>query len=75
MQILTKYKFHFHDVECTTPFSSPLPFLHPFLKIQDPLTFYRSIEKTKVLNDSFNRFVYNFYPQRILILEEYLQKR
>ena len=32
------------------------------------------IEKTKVLNDSFNQFVYNFYPQSILILEEYLQE-
>ena len=37
-------------------------------------TFYRPIRKTKVVNDSFNLFVYNFYPQSILILEEYLQK-
>ena len=46
----------------------------PFLEIQDVPTFHRPIGKTKVLNDSFNRFVYNFYPQSILILEEYLLK-
>ena len=37
-------------------------------------TFYRSIMKTKVLNDFFNQFVYKFYPQSILILGEYLLK-
>ena len=46
----------------------------PFLEIQDVPTFYRPIRKTKVLKDSFSRFVYDFYPQSILILEEYLQK-
>ena len=30
--------------------------------------------KKKVVKDSFNQFVYNLYPQSILILEEYLQK-
>ena len=44
----------------------------PFLEVQDVLTFYRPIWKTKVLNDSFNQFVYKFFPQSILILEEYL---
>ena len=53
------------------PFSNIPP---PFLEIQDVPTFYRPIRKTKVLNDSFNWFIYNFYPQSILILEEYLQK-
>ena len=54
----------------------PPPFskIPPFLEIQDVPTFYRPIGKTKVLNDSFNRFVYKFYPQSILILEEYLLK-
>ena len=47
----------------------------PFLEIQDVPTFYRPIKETKVLNESFNRFVYNFYLQSILILEEYLLKR
>ena len=46
----------------------------PFLEIQDFPTFYSSIRKTKVLNDPFNRFVYKFYQQTILILEEYLLK-
>ena len=45
-----------------------------FLEIQDVHNFYRPIAKTKVLNDSFNRFVYKFYPQSLLILEEYLSK-
>ena len=35
----------------------------------------KPIEKTKVLHNSCNQFVYNFYPQSILILEECLQKR
>ena len=64
---------------CHNPPASlpPPPFskFPPFLEIQDVLTFYRPIRKTKVLNDSFNRFVYKFYPQSILILEEYLLKR
>ena len=42
--------------------------------IQDVPTFYRPTGKTKVLNYSFNQFVYNFYPQSILILKEYLLK-
>ena len=52
------------------------PFLRfpPLLEIQDIPTFHRSIGKTKVLNNSFTQFVYNFYPQGILILEECLQK-
>ena len=32
-------------------------------------TFIGLLGKTKVLNDSCNQFVYNFYPQSILILE------
>ena len=46
----------------------------PFLEIQDAPTFHRFIRKTKVLNNSCNQFVYNFYPQSILVLEECLQK-
>ena len=46
-----------------------------FLEIQDVPTFYRPIRKTNVLNwMTFNRFVYKFYPQSILILEEFLLK-
>ena len=54
----------------------PLPFskIPPFLEIQDVPTFYRPIRKTEVLNESSNRLLYNFYPQSILILEEYLLK-
>ena len=44
------------------------------LEIQDVLTFRRSMGKAKVLNNSCNQYVYNFYPQSILILEEYLRK-
>ena len=54
----------------TTPFSK----FPPFLEIQDAPTFHRSIGKTKVLNSSCNQFVYHFYPQSILVLEECLQK-
>ena len=54
-----------------TPFSK----FPPFLEIQDVPTFYRAIGKTKVLNEALNRFVYKFYPQSILILEDYLLKR
>ena len=52
------------------------PFLGqpPFLDIQGVPTFYRSIGKAKVLNESFNGLLYKFYPQSILILEEYLLK-
>ena len=46
----------------------------PFLEIQDVATFYRPNRKTKVLNESSNRLLYKFYPQSILILEEYLLK-
>ena len=53
-----------------TPSFSKIP---PFLEIQDVPTFHRSIGKTKELNNSFNQFVYNFYPQSILNLEECLQ--
>ena len=63
---------------CHTPPASlpPPPFskFPPFLEIQDVLTFYRPIRKTKVLNESFNQFIYKFYLQSILILEEYLLK-
>ena len=55
-----------------SPSFSKIP---PFLEIQDVPTFYRPIRKAKVLNESFNQFVYKFYPQSILILEEYLLKR
>ena len=34
----------------------------PFLEIQDTPTFHRPIGKTKVLNNSCNQFLYNFYP-------------
>ena len=44
-----------------------------FLEIQDVPTFYRPIGKTKVLNESSSQLLYKFYPQSILILEEYLQ--
>ena len=49
-------------------------FISPFLEIQDVPTFYRTIRKTKVLNDVYNQSVYKFYPQSILIFEEYLLK-
>ena len=52
----------------------PLSKIPPFLEIQDVPTFHRSIGKTKVLNDSCNQFVYHFYTQSILVLEERLQK-
>ena len=42
----------------------------PFLEIRDVPTFHRFIGKTKVLNNSCNHFVYNFYPQSILVLKE-----
>ena len=46
---------------------------HPFLRFDVP-TFYRFIGKTKVLNNACNQFASNFYPQSIIVLEEYLQK-
>ena len=49
----------------------PFSKIPPFLEIKDVPTFYRPTRKTKVL---INWFIYNFYPQSILILEEYLQK-
>ena len=58
---------HFLD---QPPFSK----IPPFLEIQDVPTFHRFIGKTKELNNCYNQFVYNFYPQSILILEECLQK-
>ena len=45
-----------------------------FLEIQDVPTFHRFIGKIKVLNNSCNQFVGNFYTQSILVLEECLQK-
>ena len=61
----------------TPPFlDQPPPFfkISPFLEIQDVPTFHRFIGKTKVVNNSCNRFAYNFYPQSILVLEECLKK-
>ena len=52
----------------------PFSKIPPFLEIKDVPTFYRPIGKIRVLNDPFNRFVYKFYPQAILSLEEYLLK-
>ena len=52
--------------------SPPLFSDSPFLNIQDVPTFYRAIRKTKVLNESFDQLLHEFYPQSILILEEYL---
>ena len=54
---------------------TPHPFSRstPFLEIWDVPTVYRPIRKTKVLNESFKQLLYKFYPQSILILEEYLQ--
>ena len=52
---------------------TPLTFHNsPFPEIQDFPTCYRPIWKTKVLKDSCNQFLYNFYLQSILIWEEYL---
>ena len=55
---------------------TPPPFskIPPFQEIHDVPTFHRFIGKTKVMNKSCNQFVCNFYPQRILVLEERLQK-
>ena len=52
----------------------PFSKIPPFLEIQDVPTFHSFIRKTKVLNNSCNQFVCNFYPQSILALEECLQK-
>ena len=54
----------------------PLPFskIPPSLEIQDVPTFHRFIRKTKVINNSCNQFLYHFYLQSILDLEECLQK-
>ena len=52
----------------------PPPSFPEIQEIQDAPTFYGPIGKTKVLCESYYRVVYNFYPQSILILEEYLQK-
>ena len=52
----------------------PFSKISPFLELQDVPTFHRSLRKTKVLNNSCNQFVYHFYPQSILVLEECLQK-
>ena len=54
----------------------PPPFskISPFLEIQNVPTFHRFIRETQVLNKFCNQFVYHFYPQSILILEECLQK-
>ena len=52
----------------TTPYGTS-----PFLEIQDVLTFHGSMGKTRVLNNTY-QFLYNFYPQSNLTLEECLQK-
>ena len=54
--------------------SPPFSKIPAFLYIKDAPTFHRFIRKTKVLNNSCNQFVYNFYPQSILVLEECLRK-
>ena len=48
------------------PLRSSLPFLR-FLLSRNPWWphLHRFIEKTKVVNNSCNQFVYNFYPQRM----------
>ena len=60
----------------TPPFLDQPPFfkIPPFLEIKGGPISLTSIGKTKVLNISCNQFVYNFYPESILILEECLQK-
>ena len=76
LTFLGKFQNH-HSQEGGSYPPPPLPFLgqtpfskiSPFLEIQDIPTYYRPIRKTKVLNDAFNQFIYNFYPQNILILE------
>ena len=54
-----------------TPFSrsNPPSFskIPCFLDIQDVTTFHRFIGEEKVLNNSCNQFVYNFYPEIILV--------
>ena len=69
-----KVIFQSSSVHVVTWINPPYSKIPPFLEIQDVPTFYRSIGKAKVLNNSCNQFVYNFYPQSILILEECLQK-
>ena len=49
--------------------------VHGKLETFSAETLIEPIRKTKVLNESFNQFVYKFYLQSILILEEYLLKR
>ena len=57
----------------STQINPPFSKILPFLEMQDFPTFHRSIRKTEVLNKSCKQFVYNLYPQSILILEECLQ--
>ena len=52
----------------------PFSKIPPFLEIEDIPIFHRFIRKTKVLDNPCNHFVYNSYPQSILVLEEFLQK-
>ena len=47
---------------------APFSKIPPFLEIQDVPTYHTFIRKTKVPNNSCNQFVYNFYPQSILVL-------
>ena len=60
--------------EGNTPPFLRLPPPPPFQEIQDAPTFHSSLGKTKVLNNSCNEFVYYFYSESILVLEECLQK-
>ena len=73
MELFAKIVNHIYIVrkgDHTTPFLR----FPPFLEIQDVPTFHMSIGKAKVLNNFCKQFVHNSYPQRILILEECLQK-
>ena len=71
---LTQSVVHLAIVGKGGPTPPPFSKILHFLEIQDVPTFYRSIRKTKVLNESFNQLLYKLYPQSIFILEEYLLK-
>ena len=82
-KIITASNYFSKTIVCKgghTPHPPPPPAPHPFskissfLEIPDVPTFHRFIEKTKVLNNSCNQVVCNFYLQSILVLEECLQK-
>ena len=52
-------------------YTPPPPFLRfpTSLEIHHVPTFHRFIGKTKVLDNSCNNFIYNFYPQSILVFD------